>query len=208
VVREDDLAPRVQNKADVEVAVLAVGGRAFARAMMKAPYFLGDLAQVFGRTYLVLGRFIPVSTNSGMHFYIGNNPAVTGLFDWRLVPSLTWNDGATEVEAHRRGLQEGLSPSVAAMRFLWLIFYVLTLDFDAFGFGKLQSPARRIELVPLFIMVCFSLPYILTFTDSRYRLPMEAFAMFYAMIGLELCLSKAIKLDGPRLINTMTSGAS
>src|SRR5712664_874580 len=60
------------------------------------------------RNYFVLGTFVPIATNSGINFYIGNNPEATGLPDWRLVPGVAWNDGANEVEAHKRGLQEGL----------------------------------------------------------------------------------------------------
>jgi 4-amino-4-deoxy-L-arabinose transferase-like glycosyltransferase len=185
------------------------------------------------RNYFVLRAFVPIATNSGINFYIGNKPAATGLPDWRLVPGLAWNDGANEVQAHQRGLQEGLryvrghvahtvgmwlkklwllwrppvygyeglSLSVAAMRFLWLAFYLFTLGFGAFGLMKVwQSPARKLVLLPLLVMMFFSIPYILTFTDTRYRLPMEAFAIFYAMIGFELFLRKTVKLDGPPFI--------
>jgi 4-amino-4-deoxy-L-arabinose transferase-like glycosyltransferase len=188
------------------------------------------------RNYFVLRTFVPIATNSGINFYIGNNPAATGLPDWRLVPGVAWNDGANEVEAHRRGLQEGLSYvrghvaltvgmwfkkvwllwrppiygyeglsfSVAAMRLGWLVFYLFTLGFGAFGFVKLwRSPARMIMLLPLLVMICFSIPYVLTFTDTRYRLPMEGFAIFYAMIGFELCLRRALRLNGPSLMNGM-----
>ena len=194
------------------------------------------------RNYFVLRTFVPIATNSGINFYIGNNPAATGLPDWRLVPGVAWNDGGNEVEAHKRGLQEGLryarehaahtvgmwfkkvwllwrppvygyeglSLSVAAMRFMWLVFYLFTLGFGAYGFVKLwQSPERAIVLLPLFVMICFSIPYILTFTDTRYRLPMEGFAIFYAMVGLESLLRRAMKLNGPPLINqTILAGTS
>lgn len=184
------------------------------------------------RNYLVLHSFVPITTNSGINFYIGNNPAATGLPDWRLVPGVAWNDGGNEVEASRQGLREGLryvrghlaltvgmwfkkvwllwrppvygyeglSLSVAGMRFLWLACYAFTLGFGAFGFMKLwQSPARRLTLFPLLVMICFSIPYILTFTDTRYRLPMETIAIFYAMVGFDLCLRRALKLDGAGL---------
>jgi 4-amino-4-deoxy-L-arabinose transferase-like glycosyltransferase len=186
------------------------------------------------RNYFVLRALVPITTNSGINFYIGNNPLATGLPDWRLVPGVAWNDGANEVEAQQQGLREGLryvrghvaltvgmwlkkvwllwrppvygyeglSLSVAAMRFLWLASYLFTLGFGAFGFIKVwQSPRRRLFLLPLLVMICFSIPYILTFTDTRYRLPMEAFAIFYAMIGFELCLRKTLNLDGPPFIN-------
>lgn len=193
------------------------------------------------RNYFVLRTFVPIATNSGINFYIGNNPAATGLPDWRLAPGVAWNDGGNEVEAHKRGLQEGLryarehaahtvamwfkkvwllwrppvygydglSLSVAAMRLMWLVFYLFTLGFGAYGFVKLwQSPARTIVLLPLLVMICFSIPYILTFTDTRYRLPMEGFAIFYAMIGFELFLRRALKLNGPPLINEMIPGTN
>jgi 4-amino-4-deoxy-L-arabinose transferase-like glycosyltransferase len=190
------------------------------------------------RNCFVLRAFVPIATNSGINFYIGNNPAATGLPDWRLAPGVAWNDGANEVEAHKRGLQEGvryarehkartvamwfkkvgllwrppiygydaLSLSVAAMRFMWLILYVFTLVFGAYGFLKIwRSPLRAIALLPLLAMICFSIPYILTFTDTRYRLPMEGFAIFYAMIGLELLLRRRLKLDGPPIISMKPS---
>jgi len=192
------------------------------------------------RNYFVLRAFVPVATNSGINFYIGNNPAATGLPDWRVVPGVAWNDGANEVQANRQGLQEGLryvrghvaltvgmwlkkvwllwrppaygyeglSLSVAAMRLLWLACYLFTLGFGAFGLMKVwQSPARMLALLPLLVMICFSIPYILTFTDTRYRLPMEAFAIFYAMIGFESFLRKTMKLDGPPFINEMAHSA-
>jgi len=56
-------------------------------------------------------------------------------------------------------------------------------------------------LLPLLVMICFSLPYILTFTDTRYRLPMEGLAIFYAMVGVELLLRRVIKLNFSPLTN-------
>lgn len=194
------------------------------------------------RNYSVLHAFVPIATNSGINFYVGNNPAADGLPSWRMAPGVAWNDGGNEVEAHRRGLQEGLryvrgnvthtasmwlkkvwllwrppvygyeglSISVAAMRFMWLVFYLFTLSFGAYGFVKLwRTPARTIVLLPLLVMICFSVPYILTFTDTRYRLPMEGFAIFYAMIGLETLLRKTLKLDGSALIDvTILAGTT
>jgi hypothetical protein len=82
------------------------------------------------------------------------------------------------------------------MRLLWLVCYVFTLGFGAFGFIKLwQSPRRMLTLLPLLVMICFSVPYILTFTDTRYRLPMEAFAIFYAMFGFDWCLRRVMRFD-------------
>ncbi len=186
------------------------------------------------RNYLVLHTFVPIATNSGINFYIGNNPAATGLPDWRLVPGVSWNDGANEVEAHRRGMQEGLryireniahtvgtwfkkvwllwrppvygyedlSVSVAVMRFMWLVFYVFTLGFGAYGFAKLwRAPARKLIQLPLLVMICFSIPYVLTFTDTRYRLPMEGFAIFYAMVGVEMLLRRVMKLNASPITN-------
>jgi len=67
------------------------------------------------RNYVVLGGFVPISTNAGINFYIGNNSKATGtLWDsrgalaWRVAPGVDWQDGANELAAHRRGLAEGV----------------------------------------------------------------------------------------------------
>lgn len=60
------------------------------------------------RNYFVLGAFIPISTNSGNNFYIGNNPQYEGQPIWLLAPSVEWKDGANELEDYRRGLHDGL----------------------------------------------------------------------------------------------------
>ncbi len=88
------------------------------------------------------------------------------------------------------------------MRFMWLVFYVFTLGFGAYGFAKLwRAPARKLIQLPLLVMICFSIPYVLTFTDTRYRLPMEGFAIFYAMVGVEMLLRRVMKLNASPITN-------
>lgn len=64
------------------------------------------------RNYLNFRTLVPISTNTGINFYIGNNPAATGTFQWVVPPSATWNkpspNGYYEIEANRLGLKAGM----------------------------------------------------------------------------------------------------
>jgi len=69
------------------------------------------------RNYLIFNTFIPISTNGGINFYMGNNAEATGEFQWTLAPGIQWPDhvpGATdeqiktlELAASQQGYQAG-----------------------------------------------------------------------------------------------------
>lgn len=60
------------------------------------------------RNYRVLHAFVPITTNTGINLYIGNNPVADGECIWMVVPGVDWADGANELEANRVGLREAL----------------------------------------------------------------------------------------------------
>jgi hypothetical protein len=64
------------------------------------------------RNYTQFNAFVPVSTNGGINFYIGNNPEATGRFDWRIPPGAQWDvaspNGEFELQASKLGYREGL----------------------------------------------------------------------------------------------------
>lgn len=43
------------------------------------------------RNYKIFKTVVPVSTNSGINLYIGNNPEANGTFQWKLPPGVKWN---------------------------------------------------------------------------------------------------------------------
>lgn len=64
------------------------------------------------RNHLVFKKFVPIATNGGINFYMGNNPEATGTFRWALPPGTTWNqespNGFFETEANRLGYEHGI----------------------------------------------------------------------------------------------------
>ncbi|MCK4810122.1 MAG: glycosyltransferase family 39 protein [Candidatus Omnitrophica bacterium] len=62
------------------------------------------------RNYAILHKIVPVSTNGGINFYMGNNPDANGDFLWRLAPGVIWPDtleNATDEELSRLELRAG-----------------------------------------------------------------------------------------------------
>jgi len=64
------------------------------------------------RNYRVFAKFVPIATNGGINFYIGNNPEATGSFNWVIPPGATWNvaseNGFYETQASSLGYKLGL----------------------------------------------------------------------------------------------------
>jgi hypothetical protein len=183
------------------------------------------------RNWLVLNAFVPISTNGGINFYIGNSPRalhrydLPGRFDWFTVPDVDWQDGANEVIANKRGLREGLkyvaaNPVLSAKRWLlngwylweppspakanshgelvlrisWLAFYLGLFAFGIYGLWQLRGRISGVSF-GLLAFVFMSLPYFLTYADTRYRLPVESIIIFYTAVGLDALIRRYFEAD-------------
>jgi 4-amino-4-deoxy-L-arabinose transferase-like glycosyltransferase len=172
------------------------------------------------RNWFVLNAFVPISTNGGVNFYMGNNPDADGRFVWKLAPGVDWQDGANEVFANKQGFREGLKyvaenpgrtvqmwfkkawylwepPSLAkSTSNLELVFRLGWLVFYLAMavlavYGFLRlGAAWRSVSFVLLTIVFMSLPYIATYATSRYRLPMESVLLFYSALGVEFLLRR------------------
>lgn len=77
-----------------------------SRAPWKGPIAIAVLACVLGvapwtaRNYAAFGRFVPVKSNFGLEFWLGNNPDVKIIWTWWLSPA---SDVAESNELHRLG---------------------------------------------------------------------------------------------------------
>lgn len=71
------------------------------------------------RNYIIFKTIIPVSTNGGVNFYMGNNPQATGGFLWRLPDNCVWPDNQSnltekemsvaEIAIYKKCFKEGLN---------------------------------------------------------------------------------------------------
>ncbi|MDD5020325.1 MAG: glycosyltransferase family 39 protein [Candidatus Omnitrophica bacterium] len=71
------------------------------------------------RNYYIFGKVVPIATNGGINFYIGNNPRTTGEFQWVLPEGIQWPDctpgideeaiKVMELEAGRQGYRQGMA---------------------------------------------------------------------------------------------------
>lgn len=63
------------------------------------------------RNYLVFDKLVPITTNGGINFYMGNNPGATGTFRWAIPPGARWNEespnGFFETQASSLGYKYG-----------------------------------------------------------------------------------------------------
>lgn len=166
------------------------------------------------RNYRVLDALVPISTNPGINFYMGNNPAATGGFGWHLAPGVVWDDGAGELAAGREGFRAGLAYAgthpgrtiglwvkkawllwrppyygfghglvADGLRAVWLLAYLGLWVLALYGWPDSRRLGAAAAL-PLLVMVLGSVPFVLAYADTRYRLPMVAFLVFYSAVGL------------------------
>lgn len=174
------------------------------------------------RNYVRFAHFVPIDTNGGVNFFIGNNPKATGAFEWALPPGTVWNqpspNGANEIQASKCGYEEGLRfnlehPGRAGGLLFRRCYYLLRPPYWTISLtdGPLKTSAkvvwcmmytfiaaasllvapvylarqwRRIAL-PMLAIVALSLPYLLTFGATRYRLPIEPFMCMISVYVLE-----------------------
>lgn len=195
--------------------------------------FLCCVAPISIRNRIVSGEWVPISTNGGINFYIGNNPradetqAIRPGDDWAPLVSMPYQDGArSDAEADHyffrkagRYLLEdpagflrnlGLkavrfwnarevsrnidveyfcSLSPALRPFVWHYSW-LSFPFGILGtlgiFGLITSLHKQRDrlLVGAFVLV-YALSVILFFPASRYKLPIIAPLMIFAVMGVE-----------------------
>ena len=119
------------------------------------------------RNYLVFGKLVPVATNGGINFYMGNNPEATGTFRWAIPPGATWNKESTngffETQASSLGYKHGLqfirdNPG----QFLKLVakraFYLLQPPYRVIHFqeSKAETISKIVWLVMYLILFVFA----------------------------------------------------
>jgi 4-amino-4-deoxy-L-arabinose transferase-like glycosyltransferase len=173
------------------------------------------------RNYLVFGTLVPVSTNGGINFYIGNNPEAIGAFNWVIPPEAHWNelspDGRFEVEASRLGYIHGLRYIVnnpvksfhlvskrayyllrppffsidfkeigieTLFKLIWSVMYCLLLLVLLVAVPFRYAANKWIISLLIIVIVALSIPYLLTYGATRYRVPMMPFMILIAAIVL------------------------
>ena len=125
------------------------------------------------RNYRIFGSFVPVSTNGGINFYMGNNPEATGTFRWAVPPGARWNEasphGFYELQASQQGYRCGWQfirehPGRFALLIAKRVFYLLkppvwTIDF---GESMAETALKLVWLVmyiPLFLLALIIGPF-------------------------------------------------
>jgi hypothetical protein len=142
------------------------------------------------RNYVVLERFVPIATNGGVNFYIGNNPEATGSFNWAMAPGAEWNKasatGFYETEASRLGYEHGLrfivqNPGKEALLLAKKLWYVYktphgTIDFSE---SKAETVTKILWLamyVGLFLACFIVAPFL-------FRKQAGALSLYYIAIA-------------------------
>lgn len=141
------------------------------------------------RNYTVFKTFVPISSNGGVNFHIGNNPQATGGFEWRLPPGAKWDvaspNGEAELEASVLGYRAGLRfiadnplrfAELTAKR-ICLLFCppVVNISLDA----PLSKLLFRLAWIAMyFLLLVFSLAALRYIRGQRGRL----WALFYLFI--------------------------
>lgn len=119
------------------------------------------------RNYFVFKKLVPITTNGGINFYMGNNPRATGAFRWEIPPATTWNKESTngffETQANSLGYKYGLqfirdNPG----QFLKLVakraFYLLQPPYWVIHFqeSKAETISKIVWLVMYLVLFVFA----------------------------------------------------
>ncbi|MDD3731868.1 MAG: glycosyltransferase family 39 protein [candidate division Zixibacteria bacterium] len=184
------------------------------------------------RNYLIFNKFVPIATNGGINFYMGNNPEATGSFNWILPPGVEWNkeskNGFYEIQANSLGYKKGFefikkNPSRAIKLLSYKLYYLLSPPYESISFeeSKIEVIAKIIWLImylflfittffiaPFFlkkniyffilnyiIIILFTLPYLMAYSLTRYRLPMIPFMALISASVLQLFIEKKFKIS-------------
>ncbi len=119
------------------------------------------------RNYLVFDRVVPISTNGGINFYMGNNPEANGTYEWALPPGATWNEespnGVYETQASTLGYQHGLqfiteNPGQFMVLVGKRIMHMLQPPYRVIDFeeSKLETTVKLIWLIMHVLLLIFA----------------------------------------------------
>jgi len=133
------------------------GGRRNIAAHVALLYALAILVLLpnIVRNFSVFGSFVPVSTNGGINFWIGNNPGATGYYMSPAAAHLTGN----EVEQSRQGYAQGMEwitshPGSAAVVFLKKFFHLYHRDDQGILFSivrTVRAPAWTLAVAAIIL---------------------------------------------------------
>ena len=144
------------------------------------------------RNYLAFHQFVPITTNSGINFYIGNNPSATGRFQWVLPPESKWNEpspnGKFEYEVCSQGYKLGMAfASNNPGRFVKLVFqrayYFFRLPFPSPEDATFEIPGKLIWLL-LYVLILISL-VLNVFSLRGSRRPESG--LLYLLVAVLIC---------------------
>jgi len=148
------------------------------------------------RNYTIFKTFVPISTNSGTNFYIGNNPKANGTFKWVFPPGVTpginWDvkspNGICEIRASSLGYKYGLkfirnNPGQFIRLIAKRAFYQLRTPYYAINFkeSKFETIAKLQWLVMYIILFIFSFfigPFYLRYGPKCFYLFLVTISMF------------------------------
>jgi 4-amino-4-deoxy-L-arabinose transferase-like glycosyltransferase len=143
------------------------------------------------RNCRTFGEFVPIATNGGVNFYIGNNEKASGTFEWALPPGAVWQeyspDGSFELEASRLGYKRGLSFVIKNPgRFLVLtvrrVSYLLRPPYSSIDLGE-STHQLMAKLVWLTMYIAF---FVLAFLVAPFRFKggMRSHLLWLIAIGM------------------------
>lgn len=198
--------------------------RPIAKIIIFTLFLFAVVAPWTVRNYAIFGKLVPITTNSWINVYIGNNPRYDNIssFTWTIPEGTNWNvreqpDGKDEYEVMARCRSEAINyiveyPGRFARRFVLKAWRFITPHFKLIGilgeniflkiavavnlvlyslFGllfifyvvkmrkTLFSDNPMLVLSILFILYSIAIAG-LTYTSSRYRLPVTLLFIVYS----------------------------
>ena len=208
---------------------------ALLQAMIIAPWT--------ARNYTIFNRFIPISTNSWINLYIGNNPVYENIysFRWTIPAGTKWNEreqpeGRDEYEVMVRSREEAIryiksNPAAFIDRFLKKVWRFLTPHFELIGILGTNMMLKAAVTIDLLLYMLFAFSYLaylasrirkirrsepfllftvvfmlyltavagMTYTNSRYRLPITLIFLVYTTYCADRLLGRLAGIPrGPR----------
>jgi 4-amino-4-deoxy-L-arabinose transferase-like glycosyltransferase len=174
------------------------------------------------RNYRTFGAFVPISTNGGINFYMGNNPEATGTFRWVVPPGARWNEasprGLYEIQASQLGYRYGwqfirehpgkfveliakrfyylLRPPVwtidigeslaeTTLKLVWLVMYIPLFILALIIGPFFIRPFPKVLLLFFILLFMLALPYLVTFSATRFSVPLAPFMALIAAVVVD-----------------------